>query len=166
MISLFPNCLTISFDGVCEECSKNHFLNDLKICEKTQIKIAKCLDYESEGKEIKCKKCYKGYLLIDNQCKKIENPIENCIDYFSNFTCKQCENLYYLSQDNNACIRKSKELERCKTFSYIECQSCATCDNEQESCNMIEMNSSQSLVYEIEKNTKEFISEFFSDNTN
>lgn len=73
-----------------------------------------------------CTKCKPNSMMIDSKCFILpQNQINNCKKYFSDGSCRQCSDSFYLDKFNNSC-EKIETIEFCKKYSSdsifcIEC---------------------------------------------
>jgi len=108
------------------------------------VKIANCkFGYlDDDGKEI-CDECNSGFAISDeyNNCTKVDNTIENCIEYKlkdGKFVCSKCKDGYIRSDDQKKC----RESKNCYRFQLNEngeeiCDGCEkgyVLSNDKKSC--------------------------------
>ena len=128
------NCIQSDFNYNCEECDDNYFVNNnVCISDTIQGDVYKNCKIVYYGQE-QCSKCKNNYYLKeeDHLCYSNEKEFPKC-SRVSNGNCVECENLYYLGDDNKcskiAGCAKSKDENTC-----IECFSSLCKNNQKGTC--------------------------------
>lgn len=124
-MTIYPNCLTYTIDGMCLSCSKDHYIDPVSFgCVKVPSEKIDPNCEVQDTSEI-CKICKPDYYLKDKSCSKVDQPIPNCLIYAKDnpLLCSQCTSDSYLSLDKALCIVKPNP-KICKIYSKVKCLNC------------------------------------------
>ncbi len=122
-----PNCAKADFLGVCAECPKNSYLDQITFnCVEVplDIRIENCLLYVSDSQ---CYKCEENYYYNDITCEAVPAVIPSCESYdsYDPTLCTRCAPGTVLSADKQSCP-KVQQLENCALYSPLRCDKCKT----------------------------------------
>ena len=141
------NCENYLNDKKCEKCENGFYLKN-ELCEKNEF-ILNCQIFSSEKKKI-CTQCENSSLLVNykKKCILIDNLITNCFKYGSKDTCEECEDHYFLFNNNciliandENCIRKKDNIctlckdkyllknGTCEKIDFFHTQNCLEFEN-------------------------------------
>lgn len=128
------NCIQSNYDYVCEECDDHYFVSNNKcIIDTIRGDTFKNCKISFNGQNY-CSKCKNNYYIKeeDHLCYSNENEFYKC-SKVSNGKCVECENLYYLGDDNKcskiAGCARSKNENTC-----IECREGLCKNNKKGTC--------------------------------
>ena len=126
------NCKNINITtGFCEECEENYFLNKGdKRCSKTE----NC----SESHNNICTECISGFYLDKKhkECMKQKNQFLHCKESKDNKTCEQCDDNYYLNEEE--ICSNTKFCSKSENSNCIECINNYFLTEDKKSCSIEE----------------------------
>ena len=111
------NCIAGTTDGdgneMCYQCKNGYYVSmERTSCIKVEKQIEKCLSYSSNGDELFCSYCDKGYITSADQktCKESKNCEYLTTNAKEEEICGECDTGYALTYDEKSC----KQFENCE----------------------------------------------------
>jgi hypothetical protein len=123
------NCIAGSTDGdgneMCYQCKNGYYVSmEGTSCIKVEKQIEKCLSYSSNGDELFCSYCDKGYITSADQktCKESKNCEYLTTNAKEEEICGECDTGYALTYDEKSC----KQFENCEKLAQGN-EKCSEC---------------------------------------